>query len=161
MTSTTQAAYAAGVRVAHAGSGRGAGHLHKTWAYPCHICTRIGLTPATSAQGLGSPLPNWHKDWAHPCHIFTRIRLTSTYHCMMASMRRLATHPNLNKARQHRVRTWDLPSCTWNSRNPSCSRCCPRGSRHCCRSSRPNCPRSRRRTCLPHTLVSCMEPSRR
>jgi hypothetical protein len=34
-------------------------------------CTRIGLTPATSAPGLGSPLPHLCRDWAHPCHICT------------------------------------------------------------------------------------------
>ncbi len=44
----------------------------------CHIGTGTGLTPATSAPGLGSPLPtsaprqglslpHRHRDWAHPC----------------------------------------------------------------------------------------------
>jgi hypothetical protein len=28
-----------------------------------------GLTPATSAPGLSSPLPHLHRDWARPCHI--------------------------------------------------------------------------------------------
>jgi hypothetical protein len=28
---------------------------------PCHICTGIGLTCATSAPGLGSPLPHLHR----------------------------------------------------------------------------------------------------
>ena len=28
-----------------------------------HICTVTGLTPATSARGLGSPLPHLHRDW--------------------------------------------------------------------------------------------------
>jgi hypothetical protein len=37
----------------------------------CHICTGTGLTPATSAPGLGSPLPHLHRDWAHPGHICT------------------------------------------------------------------------------------------
>jgi hypothetical protein len=32
-------------------------HLHRDCAHPCHICTGTGLTPATSALGLGSPLP--------------------------------------------------------------------------------------------------------
>ena len=26
---------------------------------------------ASSAPGLGSPLPHLHRDWAHPCHICT------------------------------------------------------------------------------------------
>ena len=27
-------------------------HLHRDWAHPCHICTRTGPAPATSAPGL-------------------------------------------------------------------------------------------------------------
>ena len=38
-------------------------HLHRDWAHPCHICTWTGLTPATSAPGVGSPLPHLHRDW--------------------------------------------------------------------------------------------------
>jgi hypothetical protein len=30
-------------------------HLHQDWAHPSHICTRTGLTPPTSAPGLGAP----------------------------------------------------------------------------------------------------------
>jgi hypothetical protein len=29
----------------------------------CHICAGTGLTPATSAPGLASPLPHLHCDW--------------------------------------------------------------------------------------------------
>ncbi len=33
-------------------------------ARPCHVCTEIGLAPlATSAPGLGPPLPHLHRDW--------------------------------------------------------------------------------------------------
>jgi hypothetical protein len=46
-------------------------HLHRDRACPCHICTETGLTPPTSAPGLGSPLPHLHRDWACPCHICT------------------------------------------------------------------------------------------
>jgi hypothetical protein len=42
-----------------------------TGAHPCHICTGTRLTPATSATGLGSPLPHRHRDWAHRSHIDT------------------------------------------------------------------------------------------
>jgi hypothetical protein len=28
-------------------------HLRRDWAHPCHICAGTGLTPATSAPGLG------------------------------------------------------------------------------------------------------------
>jgi hypothetical protein len=39
-------------------------------AHSCHICTRAGLTFATSAPRLGSPMSHLHRDWAHPCHIW-------------------------------------------------------------------------------------------
>ena len=29
--------------------------LHRDWAHPSHICTGTGLTPPTSAPGLGTP----------------------------------------------------------------------------------------------------------
>jgi hypothetical protein len=35
-------------------------------ARPCHICAGTELTAATSAPGLGSPLPHLHRDRAHP-----------------------------------------------------------------------------------------------
>ena len=35
-------------------------------AHPCHMCIETGLAPATSALGLGSPLPHLRRDWAHP-----------------------------------------------------------------------------------------------
>ena len=44
--------------------------------YRCHICAGTGLTPATSASGLGSPLPRLHRDWAHPAHIGTGTGLS-------------------------------------------------------------------------------------
>jgi hypothetical protein len=31
----------------------------------------LGSLPATSAPGLGSPLPHLHREWARPCHICT------------------------------------------------------------------------------------------
>ena len=36
-------------------------HLHRGWAPPCHGCTGAGPTPATSAPGLGPPLPRLHR----------------------------------------------------------------------------------------------------
>jgi hypothetical protein len=39
------------------------------WAQPCHVCAGTGLSPATSAPGLGAPLPRLRRDWAHPCHV--------------------------------------------------------------------------------------------
>jgi hypothetical protein len=41
----------------------------------CHICAGTGPTAATSAPGLGSPLPHLHRDWADRCRI-----MTSTWH---------------------------------------------------------------------------------
>ena len=35
------------------------------------------LATATSAPGLGSPLPHLHRNWAHPCHICTGTRLAA------------------------------------------------------------------------------------
>ena len=43
-------------------------HLRRDCAHRCHICTGTGLTPATSAPGLGSPLPHLHWDCAHHSH---------------------------------------------------------------------------------------------
>ena len=56
---------------------------------PCHICTGTGLTPATSAPGLGSPLPHLHWDWAHPCHICTWTGLTPATSAPGPSTRRV------------------------------------------------------------------------
>ena len=47
---------------------------------PRHICTGTWPTPATSAPGLGSPLPHLHRDWALPCHICTEARLNPSPH---------------------------------------------------------------------------------
>jgi hypothetical protein len=44
-------------------------------ADPFHICTGTGLTPSTSAPGLGPPLPHLRRDRAHPCHIRPRTGL--------------------------------------------------------------------------------------
>ncbi len=52
-------------------------HLDRDWARPCHICARTGLTPSTSAPGLGSPRPHLHRDWAHPVHICAGTGLTA------------------------------------------------------------------------------------
>ena len=48
-------------------------HLRRGWARPCHICTGTGLTPPTSALGLGSPRPHLHRGWAHPYPRLHRI----------------------------------------------------------------------------------------
>ena len=39
---------------------------HRGWAHPCNICNGLGLTPATTALGPGSPRPNLHRDRTHP-----------------------------------------------------------------------------------------------
>ena len=43
----------------------------------CPIGTGTGLTPATSAPGLGSFRPHLHRDWAHPGHICTGTGLAN------------------------------------------------------------------------------------
>ena len=45
------------------------GSLLRDWAHPTPICFLIGLAAATSASGLGSPLPHLRRDCAQPCHI--------------------------------------------------------------------------------------------
>ncbi len=45
---------------------------HRDWAYPSH--TETGLTPATSAPGLGSPRPHLHRHLALAC---PHLRLNS------------------------------------------------------------------------------------
>ena len=63
-----------------AGLGSPLPHLRRDSAHPSFICTGTWLTPATSALGLGSPLPtsapglgsprlHLHWDWNHPAHI--------------------------------------------------------------------------------------------
>jgi hypothetical protein len=59
-------------------SAHGASACTGTGLTPGHICTGTGLTAATSASGLGSPLPHLHRDSARRCHICTATRLTSS-----------------------------------------------------------------------------------
>ena len=40
-------------------------------------CDDGGLTPATSALGLGPPLPHLQRDWARRCHICTGTGLAA------------------------------------------------------------------------------------
>ncbi len=55
-------------------------YLHELRApHTCHICAGTGRTLATSALGVGSPLPHLHRDWAHPCHICTGSGLTPAH----------------------------------------------------------------------------------
>jgi hypothetical protein len=72
-----------------AGSGRHArqtrrvrlARLCRDWAHPCHICTGNGLGPATSAPGLGAPLPHEDRDWGSPLPTSAPgLRPTTAYH---------------------------------------------------------------------------------
>ena len=52
-------------------------HLRRDFALTrCHTSAGTGFTPATSARGLGSPLPHLRRDWAHPSHISAGTGLT-------------------------------------------------------------------------------------
>ena len=42
--------------------GRYTGRSDQLWAHPSHICAGTGLTPPTSAPGLGSPRPHLRRD---------------------------------------------------------------------------------------------------
>ena len=61
-----------------------------TVPHPCHICAGTGLTPATSAPGLGSLLPRLRRDWAHSCHVCAGMWLT-----LVASAPEPATEPRV------------------------------------------------------------------
>ncbi len=65
---------ATGLSVVHAHKARPP-HRVFTCTWQCAFAG-TGPTPATSAPGLGSPLPRLHLDWAHPCHICTGNGLT-------------------------------------------------------------------------------------
>ena len=63
-------------------------HMHRDWAQRCHVCTGTGFAAATSALGLGSPLPHLecahrchlHRDWAPPGRICTATPSCSASH---------------------------------------------------------------------------------
>jgi hypothetical protein len=59
-------------------------------------CT--GLAPATSAPGLGSPLPHLRRDWAHPSHIRAGTGLTPP-----------TSAPGLGPSLPHLRRDWAHP----------------------------------------------------
>ena len=62
---------------AHHECRRGGDRRYWHCAHPCpHLYTGTGLTAATSAPGLGSPLPPLRQDWAHPCHLCAGTGLT-------------------------------------------------------------------------------------
>ena len=61
-------------------------------------CTWTGLTPATSAPGLGSPLPHLHLHWAHPCHIYTGTGLASR----MPNIQKFKSRPPLHRTARAR-----------------------------------------------------------
>ncbi len=48
---------------------------------PCYICAGTGLTPSTSAPGLGSPPSHLRRDWPHACHICSRDRARACHIC--------------------------------------------------------------------------------
>ncbi len=65
---------------------------------PSYTCIGTGLTPATPAPGLGSPLPHLHRDWAHPSHI-----------CAGTGLPPATSAPGLGSPLPHLRRDWALP----------------------------------------------------
>jgi hypothetical protein len=73
----------------------------------CHICAGSGLTPHTSAPGVGSPrthlhwdfagpcLPHLRRDWAHACHICAGTGLTRCHICAGTGLTPAASAPGL------------------------------------------------------------------
>ena len=74
--------------------------------------TGTGLAPATSAPGLGSPLPHLHRNWARPCHICTGTGLTPA-----------TSGPGLGSPLPHLHRDWARPChiCTGTGPDPPTS----------------------------------------
>jgi hypothetical protein len=73
------------------------GHiLHRDWAHPGHICTGAGLAPATSAPGLGSPLPHLRRDFAmtppghRACLRYRRVKCSKGRFCVEVFVRIMA-----------------------------------------------------------------------
>jgi hypothetical protein len=60
-----------------------------------HICAGTGLTPATSAPGLGSPPPHLRRDWTHSGHICTRAGLAPAHICAGTSLTPATSAPRL------------------------------------------------------------------
>jgi hypothetical protein len=56
-------------RIAFAPPHRDASVHHLAATIAIHRPCPPSAAPATSAPGLGSPLPHQHRDWARPCHI--------------------------------------------------------------------------------------------
>jgi hypothetical protein len=94
---------------------------------PAHICagTGTGLAPATSAPGLGWPLPHLHRDWAHPDHICAGTAATP----QLRSLRYFLTDKWERHSSPHRrARPATAPAITQddgpkNSLNPAPTRC--------------------------------------
>jgi hypothetical protein len=91
-------------------------------ATACHIGTGTGLTPATSAPGLRSPLPHLHRDWAHPCHTSTGTALAPA--TSAPGLR--SPLPHLHRDCAHR-RNWIGLFCGWSSKKPG-SHSSPQGT---------------------------------
>ena len=78
-------------------------------AHPSHICAGTGLTPATSAPGLGSPLPHLrrdrashlHEDCARPAHICTGTGLGPAKSAPGLGLGTATSAPGLRSPRPH------------------------------------------------------------
>jgi hypothetical protein len=68
---------------------------------------------ATSAPGMGSPLPRLHQDWAHPCHICAATGLAPSHICTGTGLTAATSAP--------RLRTWASASpSTWQHCSDKC-----------------------------------------
>ena len=66
-------------------------HLHRDWARPRHICTGTGPAPATSAPGLGPPLPHLRRGTG-PRRRIARTSHNSERETLRQSHQRTAGH---------------------------------------------------------------------
>jgi hypothetical protein len=85
-----------------------------------HICTGTGLTPSTSAPGLGSPPPHLlrdsahpcahlHRDWAHPCAHLHRDWAHPCHICAGTGLIHATSAPGLGSPPPQLHRDWAHP----------------------------------------------------
>ena len=129
--------------------------LHQVFFHP-HA--RVGRTAATSAPGLGSPLPHLRRDWAHPCHICARTGLTPA-----------TSAPGLGSPRPHLRRDCALDRRRWGRQGSRRPRRWPLHRSCCGRLPRPRRlragafrnPRALNKPVRPPARPPCALPSRR
>jgi hypothetical protein len=104
----------------------------------CHICAGSGLTPHTSATGLGSPrthlhwdfagpcLPHLRRDCAHACHICAGTGLTPATSALGLASPPATSAPGLGSRLPHLRRDWARSQVTVKDADPVFNITCDR-----------------------------------